>query len=66
MKGGISEVEVMKIIGLREKGLYFKKISELTGYTAKKVEYIVSVHQDAYGRAFNFPEIIHAPRFGAK
>ena len=40
MKGGISEVEVMKIIGLREKGLYFKKISELTGYTAKKVEYI--------------------------
>tara|TARA_R110000822_G_scaffold289372_3_gene410691 strand:- start:5712 stop:5930 length:219 start_codon:yes stop_codon:yes gene_type:complete len=61
--------ELMKeTVALREKGLLYNEIMSITGLTYKRIESIILRNKvdGMYSRAFNFPEIIHSPRFGAK
>jgi DNA-directed RNA polymerase specialized sigma24 family protein len=60
------EEEVEEMMQLWSKGLTYAEIGAKVGRTVRSVESIVARRRGNWTRAFNFPHIIHAKRFGAK
>tara|TARA_R110000782_G_scaffold85682_1_gene166496 strand:- start:13086 stop:13298 length:213 start_codon:yes stop_codon:yes gene_type:complete len=67
MKKGAEEM-TRQVMKLRDQGQTYKEIAEAVGCSTKHVENIVSKNKvhGVFDRAFNFPHITHARRFGAK
>jgi len=63
-----AEEMIQKVMKLRDQGETYKSIAEKVGCSTKNVENIISKNKvhGVFDRAFNFPHIIHARRFGAK
>ena len=57
--------EVEKMMRMWAKGMTYAEIGAEVGRTVRSVESIVARRRGTWTRDFNFPEIIHAKRFGA-
>ena len=57
---------INEIMLLRSKGLKYSEIGEKVNKSPKTVEGVVVRHRHYWCRDFNFPEIMHKKRFGAK
>ena len=57
---------VHKIMLLRSKGCTYGEIAKKVDRSPKSVEGVVIRNRHHWARDFNFPEIMHKKRFGAK
>lgn len=61
----ITQNEINEVMLMYSKGMLFADIGKVIGRSRKSVEGIVTRHRGVWTRNFNFPEVIHAKRFGA-
>lgn len=61
----ITEQEISQIMEMYFKGMKFVDIGNEVGRSRKTVESVISRHRGIQTKAFNFPQITHARRFGA-
>ena len=57
--------EVNQIMVMYSKGMLFQEIGDKFGRSRKSIEGIVTRNRGVWTRNFNFPEVLHAKRFGA-
>lgn len=65
MSRRVTDEEVYALVQLNEQGFTIQEIADKCNRTYKSVEMLLARHRGVHCRAFNFPHIIHAPRFGA-
>ena len=61
----ITYEEINQIMLMYSKGMMYRDIGDVVGRSRKSIEAVVLRHRGVWTRNFNFPEIIHAKRFGA-
>lgn len=57
--------EVNQIMVMYSKGVLFQEIGDKFGRSRKSIEGVVTRNRGVWTRNFNFPEVLHAKRFGA-
>lgn len=67
MNPNVVEPEVIEeIMKLKAEGMIYREIAAKVGKSPKTVEGVVVRNRHTWTKDFNFPEIMHKPRFGAK
>ena len=57
--------EIDQIMLMYSKGALFADIGKVVGRSRKSIECLITRHRGVWTRNFNFPEVLHAKRFGA-
>lgn len=57
--------EINQIMLMHSKGMLYKDIGDAVGRSYKSIEGIITRNRGVWTRNFNFPEVLHAKRFGA-
>ena len=65
-QNSVDSQTVHTIMLLRSKGFKYGEIAEKVGKSPKTIEGVVVRNRHHWARDFNFPEIMHKKRFGAK
>lgn len=67
MNPNVIDPEIIhEIMVMKSNGHTYREIAEKVGKSPKSVEGVVVRNRHHWARDFNFPEIMHKKRFGAK